>query len=223
MNCFSGLAEYFCIHMPLLKEWEISASGLAAVWKVEEPEGFFTGHTGLYPEIANEKRRIEHLAGRFLLRHLERDFPLHQIVRDEHNKPRLDDNSFYFSVSHSFPYAAAVLDTQLDAGIDIQVWTPRIVDIQQKFLSLEEQAFCKNDHRQITLAWCAKEAVYKWHGKRGIVSFKEHLPITHLGETESGFEAHIDFQLAEVVPLPIVVNGYMADDHGCMWVQKVGG
>ncbi|GAA4461067.1 hypothetical protein GCM10023093_05050 [Nemorincola caseinilytica] len=208
--------------MPLLREWDISDSGLAAVWKIEEAEAFFTGHTGLYPEINNEKRRMEHLAGRYLLRHLERDFPLHRVVRDQHNKPRLDDNSFYFSVSHSWPYAAAILDTREDTGIDIQMWTPRIVGIQQKFLSEAEQAFCRNDHRLITLAWCAKEAVYKWHGKKGLVSFMEHLPITYLHEEDGICEARIDFQLAEVVPLPITLRGYAAADHGCMWVQQVG-
>lgn len=207
--------------MPLLREWNIGESGLAAIWKVEEPEAFFNGHTGLYPEISNDIKRQEHLAGRFLLKYLERDFPLHQIVRDEHNKPKLENKSFYFSVSHSWPYIAAVIDPLHDTGIDIQVWTPRILDIQQRFLSEKERVFCDNDHKLITLAWCAKEAVYKWHGKKG-VSFVNHLPIRALGKTDGGYGVTIEFQLSEV-PIPITLECIMDEDFGCVWITDARG
>lgn len=206
--------------MPLLREWNIGESALAAIWKVEEPEAFFNGHTGLYPEINNDIKRMEHLAGRFLLKYLERDFPLHQIEKDEHNKPRLQHKNFYFSISHSWPYIAAVIDPLHDTGIDIQVWTPRIVDIQQRFLSEREQGFCGGDHQLITLAWCAKEAVYKWYGRKG-TSFMNHLPITALHETEEGYKVQIEFQLSEV-PRSILLHCIKEADFGCVWIADAG-
>ena len=79
--------------MPILKEWEVCECGFAAIWKIEEPEFFFIEKLGLVtdqiPAISNEKRRIEHLAERFLLQHLNATFPLHQITKDEHGKPQL--------------------------------------------------------------------------------------------------------------------------------------
>src|ERR1035437_1747349 len=108
--------------MPLYKEWNVGDDGVAAIWKIEEPESFFKERTGLESGIKNEKRRIEYLAGRFLLKHLEEEFPLHTIQKDEHDKPRIDNNHFFFSISHSWPYIAVVVDPLSEAGIDIQTW-----------------------------------------------------------------------------------------------------
>ena len=206
--------------MPLLREWRVGDTGLAAIWKVEETEDFFYDNTGIETTISNSTKRIEHLAGRFLLRHLQHDFPLQAITRDEHNKPHLPNKAFYFSVSHSWPYIAAIVDVKCDAGIDIQVWTPRIMDIKTKFLSDAELDWCDNRHELVTLAWCSKEAIYKWHGKKG-VSFKNHLPISSMKATDSGYDVVIDFQLA-AVPHPVLLQGIVHDHFGCVWVADAG-
>jgi 4'-phosphopantetheinyl transferase len=202
--------------MPLLKEWNIGTHGLAAIWKIEEEESFFNEHTGLYPDINNDKRRIEHLASRYLLKHLEVDFPLHQIVRDVHNKPRLDNGSFFFSVSHSWPYIAAVIDPVSETGIDIQTWNKRIGDIRQKYLSLREQLFFEDNPQLLTLAWCAKESVYKWHGKKGI-GFIRHMPIRTFNNSEGLYEFTIEL-LAVAEPLHISLNGFTETDFACVYV-----
>jgi len=163
--------------MPVIKEWNSDPYSLAAIWKIDEPESFFTGETGLSIDIKNEKRRMERLAGRFLLKYLQQDFPLHDISPDQHDKPRITDNQYFFSISHSWPYVAAVVSPYAEAGIDIQCWHPRMEQLQHKFLSPEEQAVLKADTELITLAWSAKEAAYKWQGRRG-VEFIDHLPIT---------------------------------------------
>jgi 4'-phosphopantetheinyl transferase len=178
--------------MPLYKEFEIGDHGLAAIWKIEEPEDFFTQKANVSTDIKNDKRRIEHLAGRYLLKHLEEDFPLHHIRKDEHDKPRVHDDHLYFSISHSWPYVAAVVDTHNEAGIDIQTWHANILGIQHKFLDPREQRFFLDDERLVTLAWCAKEAAYKWNGRRG-VDFIEHLPIVFFNQTEE--KARIEIKL----------------------------
>lgn len=202
----------------LIKEWKPGDHSLAAIWKIEEPESFFKEGSGLDPDIKNEKRRIEHLAGRFLLRHLEEDFPVHTIAKDEHDKPRIDKNEFYFSISHSWPYVAVVIDPFGEAGIDIQTWHPRIGDIQHKYLSADEQSLFQNDPQLLTLAWCAKEAAYKWNGKRG-VDFIEHLPIDFFDNRPNNKSIIIYFKLSKV-PQMIFIESIITTDFACAYVHR---
>ena len=170
--------------MPLFREWSPDAHSLAAIWHIEEPEDFFLAIDSVrgavdLRSIPHPRRRLEHLAGRYLLQHLQEDFPLHHILKDRHDKPRLPENRYFFSISHSHPYVAAVISDSRDCGIDIQVWHPRIGRISHKFLSPEESALCGEDPRMLTLAWCGKEAAYKWNGRRG-ADFIHDLPISDI-------------------------------------------
>ncbi len=176
--------------MPLYKEWKNDTYSLSAIWKIEEPESFFIERTGMQSDIKNHKRRIERLAGRFLLKHLKEDFPLFNIYPDKHDKPRLDDNLYYFSISHSWPYVAAMVSPNVEAGIDIQVWHPNIERIQHKFLTDKELILTRNNPKLITLAWCAKEAAYKWQGRRG-VEFVDHLVMQKLEQRDSEYKIDI--------------------------------
>ena len=202
--------------MPIYKEWEVGDTGLAAIWKVEEPEAFFVERTGLTTDLKLEKRRIEFLAGRFLLKHLEADFPVHNINKDEHDKPRIDNNDFFFSISHSWPYIAAVIDTDNEAGIDIQTWHPRIERIQHKFLSAEEQELLLHDPKLLTVAWSAKEAVYKWNGKRG-VDFIEHLPIDVFHNRPPNYNMTI-YLKSNVMPKMVSIENIITTDFTCSYV-----
>jgi len=202
--------------MPLYKEWEIGDHGMAAIWKVEEDEAFFAEQTGMTSDMKNERRRIEHLAGRFLLKQLEADFPLQEISKDEHDKPRIENNAFFFSISHSWPYIAAVIDPYEEAGIDIQTWHPRIEHIQNKFLSAEEQELFQNDPKLLTLAWSAKEAVYKWNGKRG-VDFIEHLPIEVFNNRAPDYNMTIYFK-SKVMPRMVFIENIINTDFTCSYV-----
>lgn len=202
--------------MPLLSEWDIGATGRGAIWKIEEPESFFTAHTGLTPDIKNEKRRIEHMAARYLLTHVEAEFPIHSIRKDQHDKPRIPENEFHFSISHSWPYIAVAVDTEEEAGIDIQTWHPRIENIKDKFLSPDEQETMCHDPKYYTLAWCAKEAVYKWNGRRGI-DFKEHLPITYFSTSQ---EINIYIKLNKI-PQMVFTKNFITPDFACSYVDAV--
>jgi phosphopantetheinyl transferase len=205
--------------MPLLNEWKIGDHALAAIWKVEEPEEFFAQHTGIESTIKNNRRRTEHLAGRFLLKHLKEDFPLVQIAKDEHDKPRINDNDYFFSISHSWPYIAVIIDPYEEAGIDIQTWTPGINNIKNKFLSPAEQQLLKDDTQLFTAAWTAKEAAYKWNGRRG-VDFIEHLPIVKLNETEGCNELIINLHANETSK-KIFIQNIISTDFTYSYVVNV--
>lgn len=204
---------YICI-MPLLKEWNIGDDGRGAIWKVEEDEAFFAEKTGVVSDIKNDKRRIEHLAGRFLLMHLEEEFPLHTIHKDEHDKPRIPEDQFHFSISHSWPYVAVAVDPVDSAGIDIQIWHPRMDQIKHKFLSESEQETMCHDAKYFTLAWCAKEAVYKWYGRRGI-DFKEHLPIAYFS---TSLDINIYMQMNKM-PEMVFTKNFITTDFACSYVD----
>jgi phosphopantetheinyl transferase len=202
--------------MGLYKEWKSDPYSLAAIWKIEEPESFFTERTGLTFDIKNEKKRMERLAGRFLLKHLEEDFPLMNIRPDEHDKPRIDNNQYYFSISHSWPYVAAVISPYVECGIDIQCWHPQIGRLQNKFLAPEEQLFFKNDTKLLSLAWSAKEAGYKWQGRRG-VDFIGHLPIISIHEQGSEYNIIIFHQLTKE-KMQVSLKGCMDEDFSLAYV-----
>ncbi len=199
--------------MPLYREWSSDPYSLAAIWEIKEPEDFFLQKTQLEIDIKNEKRRIEHLAGRFLLKYLENDFPILNIKPDHHDKPRLEDNKFYFSISHSYPYVAAVVSPYVECGIDIQVWHHRMEQLQHKFLSDLEQQFFQQDPRLLTLAWCAKEAAYKWQGRRG-VEFIDHLVIQNFLQNSHDYQ--IDILLKLLNPeLLVSAKGLLEDSFAC--------
>lgn len=203
--------------MPLYREWSSDAYSLAAIWKIEEPESFFTERIGFEQNhINNEKRRMERLAGRFLLKHLEDDFPLLNIRPDEHDKPRIDNNEYYFSISHSWPYVAAVVSPYVEAGIDIQTWHPRMQKLQNKFLSPAEQEYFRNDEKLITAAWSAKEAAYKWQGRRG-VEFIDHLPISNYKQNANEININILLQLTNP-KIEISIKAFIEADFAFAYV-----
>lgn len=203
--------------MPLYREWSSDPYSLAAIWKIEEPESFFIERTGLpAPEMKAEKRRMERLAGRFLLKHLKEDFPLLNIHADEHDKPRIDDNQYFFSISHSWPYVAAVVSPYVECGIDIQCWHPRMEALQHKYLSPAEQLLFNNDPKLLTMAWSAKEAAYKWQGRRG-VEFADHMIIQNLHKTDQEYNINIFMHLTEP-RMQITTQGIVKQHFACAFV-----
>lgn len=202
--------------MPLYREWSSDAYSLAAIWKIEEPESFFTERTGVTSDIKSDKRRIERLAGRFLLKHLQQDFPLLNIYKDEHDKPRIENNDYFFSISHSWPYVAAVVSPYVECGIDIQCWHPRMEALQNKFLSATEQLFFNNSPKLITLAWSVKEAAYKWQGRRG-VEFTDHLIIDKYTIEEDKYNFDIHLQLTNP-KMHIHSQGIVKQDFACAFI-----
>ena len=205
--------------MPLLKQWNIGTSGTAAIWQVEEPELFFAEHTGLSPYIKNDRRRTEHLASRFLLRHIMPQFPLHLITKDHTNKPYLSNQLCFFSISHSWPYIAVIIDTLHETGIDIQTYHPRITDIRHKFLSPTEQTLIGDDPQLITLAWCAKESVYKWYGSRK-VDFIAHLPITSFDLSTPDINMSINFNINDLTN-KILLHNLITTDFACSYISAI--
>jgi phosphopantetheine--protein transferase-like protein len=178
--------------MPLFYQHNINDFTKLAVWRITENENFFLTKVPLQKEISHPHKRLQHLAGRYLLEIMEQNFPFHLIEISDSKKPLLSGSKFHFSVSHCGDYAAAIVSKNKLVGIDIELITPKIERVKNKFLSESEiDILPENNTKFLTLFWSAKEAMFKWYGN-GKVDFKNNMIIEQLSfEKEQGFiKAH---------------------------------
>lgn len=172
--------------MPLFYQHNINEQTKLAVWHITESENFFLAHVPLQRDITHPHKRLQHLAGRYILRLLFSDFPFELIRIASTKKPYLPDDAFHFSISHCGNYAAAIVSTSQRIGIDIEIPTPKVARIRHKFLhavewegvegsaNYDQNSQDKEITNRLTLLWSAKEAVFKWYGN-GEVDFSEHI------------------------------------------------
>ncbi len=189
--------------MPLFYQHNINEHSKLAVWHITESEDFFLQKVPLQTEVAHPHKRLQHLAARYLLEILQPGFPYHLIEIADSKKPVLANEEFHFSVSHCGDYAAAIVSDTRFVGIDVEMITPRVERIKNKFLNQSEiDLLPECNTRFLTLCWSAKEAIYKWYGK-GQVDFKNNMVIDDLlYEQQQGMiKAH--FQKEEIIDLKV--------------------
>lgn len=164
--------------MPLVYQQNINEATKMGVWHITEPEDFFLQQVPLQKEITHPHKRLQHLAGRYLLKELYPDFPLELIKIADTRKPFLPDETYHFSISHCGQYAAVVVSKLYRVGVDIEAVTDKIQRIIPKFLTEGEQQLLQSHaiSKSATLLWSVKEAVYKWKSTGG-VDFKKHINI----------------------------------------------
>src|SRR4051812_43829484 len=168
--------------MPVFFQQDIDDDTRLAIWKIEETEAFFLQKVPLQREITHPHKRLQHLAGRYLLRYLFPDFPTELIRIADTRKPFLEDEAFHFSISHCGDYAAVIVSRIYRVGIDIEIPTDKVIRILDKFLHTEERFLLHGWNGQKafhmpTLLWSAKEAMFKWWGN-GRIDFSEMLRIS---------------------------------------------
>ncbi len=175
--------------MALFYQHNISETTRLGIWHIEEPEQFFVEKVPLQRSITHPHKRLQHLAGRYLLKTLFPDFPYELIAIADTKKPYLANDAYHFSISHCGDYAAAIVSSAERVGIDIEIPTYKVERIRHKFLhpqelQILEQYYPKDNlpatdspyYRTLTTLWSAKEAVFKWYGK-GEVDFSEHIQL----------------------------------------------
>src|SRR6476661_7771594 len=105
--------------MPIFYQHEVDNDCRLAVWHITEDEAFFD--VPLQRAITHPHKRLQHRAGRYLLRHLFPDFPLELILVADTRRPFLENEAYHFSVSHCGDYAAAIVSRNRRVGIDIEI------------------------------------------------------------------------------------------------------
>ncbi len=203
--------------MPVFFQQQINESTRLGVWKIEETEDFFKGNVPQRRDVTHPKKRLQHLAGRFLLQYLFPDFPYEQIRIAETRKPFLPDERYHFSISHCGDYAAAIVSRTQQVGVDVEETEERILRIKDKYLSSVEQSLFIPDNqipdfRLLTLLWSAKESVFKWYGA-GEVDFRRHILLSNLDQTANTLRC--DFGKSGDV---LTVNYRMFDRLMLSWV-----
>lgn len=205
--------------MPIFFQQQINDFTRLGIWKIEETEDFFKGTVPQHRDVTHPHKRLQHLAGRFLLQYLFPDFPYELVLIADTKKPYLPDEQFHFSISHCGDYAAAIVSSQNRVGIDIEIPVKKILNLEKKYLSEKETAIFGfqqgPEHMQTaTLLWSCKESVFKWYGD-GAVDFRKHIQlnnpdydkqIIHCRFSKSQQQLSLHFRLFDHLVLSWVVS-----------------
>ena len=164
--------------MPLLLKEKINDHSSWALWHIKEDvEGLLQQLSLSLPEeqelelLKSDQRKLEWMSSRLLLKELAMDyhFPNPEIIKDSFGKPYLAGSDVQISLSHSFPFAAAIIHTRKAVGIDIEHGREQLLRIRHKFLNSVELDCAGNQLEKLCVYWTAKEALYKLYGKRGLI------------------------------------------------------
>lgn len=112
----------------------------------------------------NERRRNEHLAWRRIVRReLGRGVA---ISYNEVGAPIVDACDTFISVAHGGGCVAVAIANER-VGVDIESTERDFARASSRYMSKEELQI-STDELWPAIVWCAKEALYKLYGKRGI-------------------------------------------------------
>ncbi|MCB0708381.1 MAG: 4'-phosphopantetheinyl transferase superfamily protein, partial [Chitinophagaceae bacterium] len=177
--------------MPLVYQQNINATTKIGVWNITENEEFFLKKVPLKREIHHWHKRLQHLAGRLLLKEMHPGFPLSLIKIADTKKPYLENEPYHFSISHCGNFAAVVVSTTHRVGVDVELLSPKIERLQQKFMNEEELPVLYRQcpmpvMQSLTLYWSVKESVFKWWSI-GEVDFKKDIVLKSInGNPQQG-------------------------------------
>jgi 4'-phosphopantetheinyl transferase len=166
--------------MPLLKTIPVP-DGLIGVWQMtENAAGLIAAFSNeelcdpIFTKYANEKRQIEWLSTRLLIRQMiGANFTISYLPT---GKPILEHSTFKkISISHSRSFAAVIVHQKKNVGIDIEETNRNFNRISQRYLSADEQKQTDKDASRLCLYWCAKEAIFKLVDDEGIDFSKQIL------------------------------------------------
>ena len=181
--------------MPLFFQQNINGLASLGIWSITEEEDHFLQKVSMQQDISNSLKRRQHLAGRYMLKVLEPNFPIQNISIAASRKPFLKDDQFHFSISHAGEYAAAIISETHRVGVDLEIYTNRVMKVLHKFLSASEQQLVATHQEEAyvmeTLLWSVKESVYKWYGLGGL-DFKEHICVQSIRKkNDTQYDVHV--------------------------------
>lgn len=123
-----------------------------------------------FANISRSDKRVEWKGARIAIKSALEciSLPYPGFFKDEHGKSHPMDGYGYVSLSHTKGIAAAIFHKDMPVGIDLDFVREKVVRLGPKFLDPSEIAFLNNDPVLYTIAWSAKESIFKCQGKRGI-------------------------------------------------------
>ena len=152
------------------------------IWRIEEAADFFQifPDSWAMPPIKSIQinKRLESLAARYCLWELMKSLELTgmEFLQDTRNRPYLNHPEWQVSISHSYPFAAACISKKSFMGIDLEKRDRNVKKIAPRFLNPAELNNWQNDALKLTLAWSAKESIYKAFKQPGL-SFQQAIKL----------------------------------------------
>lgn len=208
--------------MPIFYQHTIYSTTKLGIWKIEEDESFFLSTVPLQQNITHPHKRLQHLAGRFLLKYLFADFPYEEILIADTRKPYLPNEQYHFSISHCGDYAAAIVSPTLRVGIDIEIPSEKVERIAHKFIHENEKVFFVSgeqlavNRELLTVLWSAKEALFKWYSL-GKVDFKENMQLNNIIQKQNG-SLLLPFVFKKEASIQLNIHSKIFDEIVLSWV-----
>ncbi|PIB34448.1 hypothetical protein BFP72_02950 [Reichenbachiella sp. 5M10] len=186
------------------KQIKVSNKIMLGIWEINEPLDRLEAqyHAKELERIAHyhPTKKAEHIASRQLIESMCQglDIPFHGICKDDHGKPHLIDSPYHISISHSYPKIVALINLERPAGIDIEKPREQLLRVKRKFLNEEELAACNDNLDKLCSYWCAKESIYKIHGRKNL-SFVQNIKIQKIKDSQVLCTVHRDGQQEDII------------------------
>ncbi len=182
--------------MPIYKQLTLDNGIELWFWKISESEAELSAGLKLTDNCRSrllQMRASWHRHGFLAVRQLltAMGYCPADLSYNEHGKPSLGDG-MHISISHTFDWVCVALSPH-PIGIDIEKVRAKVQRISAKFLTPKEIDLMANNHHNLTLAWCIKEACYKIMGVPGL-SFKGAIEIVAFDPSLGRAKAQLNFQ-----------------------------
>ena len=154
-------------------------------------------------EFKSDKRQLEYILTRLLLQQIDENL---RISYNQFGAPTLNCNK-NISISHSSDLIAIII-SEKKVAIDIEKISNKPLKIKHKFISNNDSVL--DNKIEATLAWSAKEAVYKLH-QQGEIDFKKDIIIQKIDTNKK--QIHTTFQKKN-----LVLNFQKINNHFLVYV-----
>lgn len=176
---------------------KIDSSSALAIKIIEdsaqEPLNFLSFREKLsFANISHPQKRAEWAASRLAIRDTldVLQIPYPGFFKDDHGKNQVMKGGGHVSLTHTAGVAAAIFHRDTPVGIDLEHIRDKVLKIGPRFLSDSELDFVGKDPLLHTIAWSAKESIFKCQGKRGI-TLRENILLAPFGKEDTRLKGQI--------------------------------
>ena len=175
------------------------------IWQIKEnlDEAIQVYNKPIPLKLKSEKRQLEYILTRLLLQQIDKELI---ISYNQFGAPKLNDGR-KISISHSSDLIAVII-SEKKVAVDIEKISNKPLKIIHKFISNNDSIL--DNKMEATLAWSAKEAVYKLH-QRGEIDFKKDIIIQKIDTNKK--QIHTTFQKKN-----LVLNFQKINNHFLVYV-----